>query len=148
MSDEVGRGQYQSNAVSEWLARPGQPDGFQIIGKLLQPIAGNISALWKENRFTQFPDYKEGEKSPMIWTHAMNQWGMMRGDPEVKKWSDAHMDGRRDQLRLPWHEIYPAASELDVKGYQEPHEPPVLVDVGGNTGYDAADFKAKNPHIK
>lgn len=84
----------------------------------------------------------------MIWTHAMNQWGMMRGDPEVKKWSDAHMDGRRDQLRLPWHEIYPAASELDVKGYQEPHEPPVLVDVGGNTGYDAADFKAKNPHIK
>ena len=78
----------------------------------------------------------------------MNQWDMMRGDPDLKLAFDGYMPARRTGLRLPWHEIYPAATELDVKGYQEAHEPPLLVDVGGNTGYDAASFRSKNPHVK
>lgn len=73
---------------------------------------------------------------------------MMRGDPDLRLAYDRYMAARGVGLRLPWHEIYPAASELDVKGFQQPHEPPLLVDVGGNKGYDAADFKTKNPHIK
>lgn len=72
---------------------------------------------------------------------------MMREDPELKLAFDGYMPARRTGLRIPWHEIYPAATELDVKGFQEPHEPPLLVDVGGNTGYDAASFRTKNPHI-
>lgn len=78
----------------------------------------------------------------------MNQWEMMRGDPDLKLAFDGYMPARRNGLRLPWHEIYPAATELDVKGFQEPNEPPLLVDVGGNTGYDSASFRTKNPHIK
>lgn len=78
----------------------------------------------------------------------MNQWEMMRGDPDLKLAFDGYMPARRTGLRSPWHEIYPAATELDVKGFQEPSEPPLLVDVGGNTGYDAASFRTKNPHIK
>lgn len=73
---------------------------------------------------------------------------MMRQDPELKRAFDSYMPIRRNGLRVPWHEIYPAATELDIKGLSEPHEPPLLVDVGGNTGYDAASFKGKNPHIK
>ena len=72
----------------------------------------------------------------------------MRGDPELKLAFDGYMSARRTGLRIPWHDIYPAATELDLKGFQERDEPPLLVDVGGNTGYDAASFRAKNPHIK
>lgn len=78
----------------------------------------------------------------------MNQWEMMRGDPELKLAFDGYMAARRTGLRISWHEIYPAATELDVNGFQEPYEPPLFVDVGGNTGYKAASFRTKNPHIK
>lgn len=73
---------------------------------------------------------------------------MMRQEPELKRAFDSYMPIRRNGLRVPWHEIYPAATELDAKGFSEPHEPPLLVDVGGNTGYESANFKNKNPHIK
>lgn len=146
--DEVGPSLYKSNAVSEWLGEPGQADGFRLVTRWVFPIACNFFSLWKNNQFTQFPDYSKGEKSPFVWTHSMNQWEMMRGDPDLKLAFDGYMPARRNGLRLPWHEIYPAATELDVKGFQEPHEPPLLVDVGGNTGYDSASFRTKNPHIK
>ena len=163
--DEVGPSIYKSNAISEWLDKPGQADGFRLMYEMnpllkslfsdrsnstrwVLPIASNIFSLWKNKQFTQFPDSSKGEKSPFIWTHSMNQWDMMRGDPELKLAFDGYMPARRTGLRVPWHEIYPAATELDVKGFQEAHEPPLLVDVGGNTGYDAASFKNKNPHIK
>ena len=29
--DEVGPSLYKSNAISEWLAKPGQADGFRIL---------------------------------------------------------------------------------------------------------------------
>ena len=73
---------------------------------------------------------------------------MLRKDPDLKRAFDSYMPIRRNGLRVPWYEIYPAATELDVQGYLEPHEPPLLVDVGGNTGYESASFKAANPHIK
>ena len=73
---------------------------------------------------------------------------MLRQDPELKRAFDTYMPIRRNGLRVPWHKIYPAATELDVEGFSESHEPPLLVDVGGNTGYESASFKAKNPHIK
>ena len=78
----------------------------------------------------------------------MVPWDMMRGDPNLKLAFDRYMFARRDGLRRAWHEIYPAATELDVRGFQEAHEPPLLVDVGGNTGYDVASFGTMNPHIK
>lgn len=163
--DEVGPSLYKSNSISEWLSKPGQADGFRLVyeiktpleryianrlnsTRLAFPIASNIFSLWKNNQFTQFPDYSKGEKSPFIWTHSMNQWDMMRKDAGLKLAFDDYMPAARDGLRDPWHEIYPAATELDVKGFQEPHEPPLLVDVGGNTGYDAASFRTKNPHVK
>ncbi|KAL8791853.1 MAG: hypothetical protein Q9195_005515 [Heterodermia aff. obscurata] len=111
-------------------------------------ITSKISALLKNNQFTQFPDYSKGEKSPFIWTHSINQWDMMRGDPDLKLAFDGYMPARREGLRSAWHEIYPAATELNVPGFQQAQEPPLLVDVGGNTGYDAASFKTKNPQIR
>lgn len=164
--DEVGPSLYKSNAISEWLGKPGQADGFRLMYEIkpplartlssdrfnstrwVLPIASNIFSLWKNNQFTQFPDHSKGEKSPFIWTHSINQWEMMRGDPALKLAFDGYMPARRTGLRMPWHEIYPAATELDVTAYQQSQEPPLLVDVGGNTGYDAASFRTKNPHIK
>lgn len=73
---------------------------------------------------------------------------MLRKDSDLKRAFDSYMPIRRNGLRIPWHEIYPAATELDVPGYAEPDEPPLLVDVGGNTGYESASFKVANPHIK
>ena len=75
-------------------------------------------------------------------------WDDLRKHPETKKEFDTYMPIRRNGLRIPWFEIYPAGTELDVQGYSEPNEPPLLVDVGGNTGYESSNFKAKNPHIK
>lgn len=31
--DEVGPSLYKSNAISQWLAKPGQADGFRILYK-------------------------------------------------------------------------------------------------------------------
>lgn len=31
--DEVGPSLYKSNAISQWLSRPGQADGFQLMYK-------------------------------------------------------------------------------------------------------------------
>ena len=72
---------------------------------------------------------------------------MLRKDSDLKRAFDSYMPIRRNGLRIPWHEIYPAATELDVQGHSEPDQPPLLVDVGGNTGYESASFKAANPHI-
>ena len=164
--DEVGESLYQGNTISEWLGQPGQANGFRVMyerkrprskesssnglnsPRLIFPIAGNVFSLWKNNRFTQFPEYSKGEKSPFVWTHSMNPWEMMRGDPDLRLAYDSYMPERRIKLRIPWHEIYPAATELDVQGFQQLHEPPLLVDVGGNRGYEAASFRRKNPHIK
>lgn len=112
------------------------------------PISSEIVLLWQNNRFNQFPDESKGEQNPFIETHSITQWEMMRQEPELKRAFDSYMPIRRNGLRVPWHEIYPAATELDVTGYSESHEPPLLVDIGGNTGYDAASFKTNNPHIK
>lgn len=78
----------------------------------------------------------------------MIPWEMMRGDPDLRLAYDSYMPERRIKLRIPWHEIYPAATELDVQGFQHSHEPPSLVDVGGNRGYEAASFRRSNPYIK
>ena len=74
-------------------------------------------------------------KSSFVFTHSMTQWEMMRQEPELKREFDSYMSVRRNGLRVPWHEMNPASTELDVKGYSEPHEPPLLIDIGGNTGY-------------
>lgn len=116
--------------------------------KTLLPIAANFFSMWKDNHFTQFPDSTKGEKSPFEWSHPEDLWHTMRGDPELRTLYNNYMAARRADLHIPWHEIYPAGTELDVSGFQEPHEPPLLVDIGGNTGYDAKIFKDKNPHIK
>ena len=55
---------------------------------------------------------------------------------------------RRAGLRPTWHETYPAATELDCSGFQGPHDPPLLVDVGGNHAHDVVSFKSRNPQIK
>ena len=112
------------------------------------PITSNISSLWKNDRLFQFPDESKGEHNPFIETFKITQWDMLRGDPDLKRAFDSYMPIRRNGLRVPWHEIYPAATELNVQGYSGPEEPPLLVDVGGNTGYESASFKAANPHIK
>lgn len=78
----------------------------------------------------------------------MNQWEMMRGDHDLKAAFDGYMAARRTGLRAPWYEIYPAGTELDVQGFEQQSDPPLLVDIGGNTGYDAAAFRTKYPHIK
>ena len=116
--------------------------------KWMCPIAANMSSLWKNNRFFQFPDEFNGEFNPFIETFKATMWDVLRKEPDTKREFDTYMPIRRNGLRIPWYEIYPAAVELDVPTYSEPYEPPLLVDVGGNTGYEAANFKAKNPHIK
>lgn len=116
--------------------------------KWICPITANISTLFKTDRLFQFPDESKGERNPFIETFKTTQWDMLRGDSELKRAFDTYMPIRRNGLRVPWYEIYPAATELDVPGYSEKYEPPLLVDVGGNTGYDSASFKAANPHIK
>ena len=78
----------------------------------------------------------------------MNQWEMMRGNNAQKLRFDAYMAARRNRMRPEWFNIYPASTELDIKGYGGPNEPPLVCDVGGNTGYDVARFLENNPHIK
>ena len=112
------------------------------------PIGSKTLSLWRANQFTQFPDAQKGEKRPFEWAHSKTQWESLRENPEQKAAFDGYMAARRTELRPMWHEIYPAGKELDVPGYEGPQEPPLLCDVGGNTGYDVTSFKNSNPHIK
>lgn len=38
--DEVGPSLYKSNAISEWLAQPGQADGFRLMCEIKPPPEG------------------------------------------------------------------------------------------------------------
>ena len=41
--DEVGPSLYESNAISEWLGRPGQADGFRLMYEEQPPLEGPFS---------------------------------------------------------------------------------------------------------
>ena len=78
--DEVGPSLYQGNTISEWLGQPGQANGFRVMyerkkprstefssnrlnsPRLIFPIAANVFSLWKNNRFTQFPNTARARK--------------------------------------------------------------------------------------
>lgn len=38
--DEVGPSLYKTNAISEWLAKPGQADGFRLVYEIKTMIEG------------------------------------------------------------------------------------------------------------
>lgn len=41
--DEVGPSLYKSNEISEWLARPGQADGYRLMYEIRFPFKGPLS---------------------------------------------------------------------------------------------------------
>lgn len=84
-------------------------------GRWVLPVLSKIVLLWQNNRFNQFPDESKGEQSPFMRTHSITQCDMMRQESEFKRAFDTYVPIRRHGLRVPCHEIFPAAIELDVK---------------------------------
>ena len=122
---------------------PDQWDSARYIHSLIS----NIISLWRNDRLIQFPEESKDEQNPFIETFKTTQWDMLRQDSDLQRAFDSYILIHRNGLRSPRHEIYPAATEFDVQGYSAPHELPLLVDVGGSTGYGSTSFRAAKPHI-
>jgi len=104
----------------------------------------------RAGRLHQFPDRtKDDQKSPFEWTFSMSFWEYFRAHPESRATYDAYMAARRDGLRPNWFEIYPAAEELEMKPAQrDGAKAALIVDVGGNHGYELVKFQQQYPHVK
>ena len=99
--------------------------------------------------FHQFPKSREsGEKTPFEWTFSMPMWEYLRENPQQRLVFDTYMAARRDGLRPNWFEIYPAAEELSPTAKDNDHQAVLLVDVGGNHGYEIVKFRNHYPNIK
>ena len=86
-----------------------------------------------------------GQPTPFENTYGTDMWELFAKDAQKKRWFDDYMTGKRSGLKIPWHEVYPAASEL----FKDPHEPidVAVVDVGGGQGRHVKSFRKAHPEL-
>lgn len=82
-----------------------------------------------------------------VW--ASLRWDTESGsssDAELRENIDKYLSARRVGLVKDWFEIFPVGDK--VRPMDEDEERVLLVDVGGNLGYDISKFKKKFPGLK
>lgn len=97
----------------------------------------------------QFLDRTGGrEKSPFEWTFSTSFWDYLRTNPRSRETFDSSMAATRDGLRPSWFQVYPAAVELGAYMEDGSTGAVLLVDVGGNHGYDIVKFRQTHREVK
>jgi SAM-dependent methyltransferase len=100
-------------------------------------------------KYLQFPDKEQGQVSLAHFAHGMSLWELFRTEQEVLSDFTAYLSGRREDMVGYWFEIFPAAERIAAMLKESPDdERPLIVDVGGNIGYDLQAFQAKFPEFK
>ena len=99
-------------------------------------------------KFIPFPDTSKGETTISTFAYGMSLWELFRSQPSILADFSAYLSGRREEMVGSWFDIYPAQDKLapifaTMKGDQ-----PLVVDVGGNTGYDLQAFQQRFPNRK
>jgi hypothetical protein len=98
--------------------------------------------------YPMFPDASVGEKTCAEWTHGMSLWELFRKEPEHLKDFSNYLAGRREAMVECWFDIWPAR-ETFVKMLEETPDQgrALVVDVGGNVGYDLQAFQSRFPEF-
>ena len=87
-----------------------------------------------------------GGNGPFEFANGISVWDALKQNAELKKAFDDNLAGRSKLHPVRWHDKYPAASKLEHISGRGP-ENVLIVDVGGNQGYDLISFQKQNPNL-
>ena len=146
LANETSLDTYASNAQTEVLIQPNQVGAMRFFGGPTLRNMSNAVKYMRANggRFPEFPDASKGEQSIAEFTYGAPLWELFRREPETLADFSAYLSGRRENLVGQWFDICPAAGHLSstVRGIGERA---LVVDVGGNVGYDLQAFQHRFP---
>ena len=108
------------------------------------PIGAKIRSYVKEHKAGHLQS--STESGPFEFTYGKSVWEALKTDPHLKKAFDDNLAGRSSLHPVRWHDKYPAASRLE-NGLVGGSDEVLVVDVGGNHGYDLVTFQDQNPHL-
>jgi len=92
----------------------------------------------------QFPK-NDKEKSPFRYAFDMHFWEFFEKNKDHQQYFADYLAGRRTGL-ASWHETFPMAAHLGPGAKSDP-KAVLLVDVGGNTGHELANFHNAHPDV-
>ena len=149
LANETSLDTYASNAETEVLIQPNQVGAMRFLNG---PTLRNMSNAAKYmralgGRFPEFPDSSKGEQSIAEFTYGAPLWELFRREPEILADFSAYLSGRRENLVGQWFDIYPAATHLST-AIKDIGDRALVVDVGGNVGYDLQSFQQRFPEYK
>jgi hypothetical protein len=153
---ELGAEVYTSNPNGDYLARPSSIGAMKFMSTTTLKNMANVVPYMRSQGgvFHQFPDRSRGQVSAAEHAYGMPLWGLFRADPESLADFTAYLSGRREGVVNQWFDIFPAAERLQALlknshgGNQGEQQPPLIVDVGGNVGYDLQSFRKKHPEME
>jgi len=139
---ETGKNTFTATNVTRNLADPSAQAG----------ICHNFHT--SSPTYHQLPKFlkKLGYQNPSDHSHTVIQetynfegtvYTWLNSHPENMGYFQAYLKGRRQMVQDTWLSVYPV--EEEAKGFDP--DSPVLVDIGGSTGDNCAQFKQHYPNI-
>ena len=151
ITTEVSPETYASNANAAYLAHPSRIGAMKFINHPTLKVMASAIPYMRSNggRFLQFPDKDKEEISLAHFAHGMSLWELFQAEPEHLANFSAYLSGRRGDMVGNWFDIWPAKEHIVRMVQQAPDdERPLVVDVGGNVGYDLQAFRKRFPELK
>ena len=142
---------YTSNGNAEYLAHPSRVGAMKFINHPTLKVMASAIPYMRSNdgRFPQFPDKDRGEISLAHFAHGMSLWEYLQAEPEHLANFSAYLSGRRADLVERWFDIWPAKERITQTTEASPDTKRALVvDVGGNVGYDLQAFRKRFLEVK
>ena len=153
LATETGLETYVSNANTVCLATPSNIGAMRFMTNTSMRNIASVAAYMRANggAFHQFPDKARGQKSAAEFAYGMPLWELLRQEPQTLTDFVAYLSGRREGMVAAWWEIFDLQGLLgrELAGEDGAGEGEVLlVDVGGNVGYDLMGLKKRYPNCK
>ncbi|KPI40484.1 Demethylsterigmatocystin 6-O-methyltransferase [Cyphellophora attinorum] len=149
---ELSAGIYRSNANTVYLSHKSRTGAHKFLNIPTLNVMANAVPYMRAHggRFPQFPDKEKGEKGLAEWTHGMSLWELFRAQPEVLRDFSDYLGGRREDMVGYWFDIWPTKEKIGrgMNAMAPENDGQVLVvDVGGNVGYDLQAFRKRFPEF-
>lgn len=151
ITSEVSPETYASNANATYLAHPSRIGAMKFINHPTLKVMASAIPYMRSNdgRFPQFPDKDRGEISLGHFAHGMSLWELFQAEPEHLANFSAYLSGRREDMVGYWFDIWHAKERITKIMETSPDSKRALVvDVGGNVGYDLQAFRKRFPELK
>ena len=148
---EIAPETYASNPNADYLAHPSHMAGMKFLNRPTLKVMSSVISYMRSNnnRFLQFPDKDKGEISLAHFAHGMSLWELFRTDPETLSDFSLYLSGRREDMVGGWFDIWPAKTRISELLADSPDDKrPLVVDVGGNVGYDLQAFQERSQNSK